>query len=55
MIALMNAMMPGPMGLDYRKYVVPWTVFTEPQVAHVGMLERDLKAKGIPFEIIEER
>ena len=55
MIALMNAMMPGPMGLDYRKYVVPWTVFTEPQVAHVGMLERDLKAKGIPYEIIEDR
>jgi len=32
MIALMNAMMPGSWGLDYRKYVVPWTVFTEPQV-----------------------
>jgi len=55
MIALMNAMMPGPMGFDYRKYVVPWTVFTEPQVAHVGMLERDLKAKGISYEVIEEK
>jgi len=54
MIALMNAMMPGPLGLDYRKYVVPWTVFTEPQIAHVGMLERDLKAKGTPYEVIEE-
>jgi pyruvate/2-oxoglutarate dehydrogenase complex dihydrolipoamide dehydrogenase (E3) component len=55
MIALMNAMMPWPFGLDYRKYAVPWTVFTEPQVAHVGMLERDLKANGISYEIIEER
>lgn len=55
MIALMNAMMPRPFGLDYRKYVVPWTVFTEPQVAHVGMLERDLKAMGIPYEVIEEK
>jgi len=55
MIALMNAMMPGPLGLDYRKYVVPWTVFTEPQVAHVGALERDLKAKKIAYEVIEER
>jgi len=55
MIALMNAMMPWPIRLDYRKYVVPWTVFTEPQVAHVGMLERDLKAKGISYEVIEEK
>jgi len=55
MIALMNAMMPWPFKLDYRKHVVPWTVFTKPQVAHVGILERDLKAKGIPYEAIEER
>ena len=54
MIALMNAMMPGPVGLDYRKYVVPWTVFTEPQVAHAGKLERDLRASGTPYEVIEE-
>ncbi len=55
MIALMNAMMPWLFKLDYKKYVVPWTVFTEPQVAHVGMLERDLKAKGISYEVIEEK
>ena len=55
MIALMNAMMPGPFGLDYRKYVVPWTVFTEPQISHVGMLERDLKKDDIPYEVVEER
>ena len=55
MIALINAMIPRPFGLDYRKYVVPWTVFTEPHVSHVGLLERDLQRRKIPYEVIEER
>ena len=28
---------------------VPWTVFTHPQVAHVGMTESELKEKGIAY------
>jgi len=55
MIALMNAAAPRPVRFDFRKYVVPWTVFTEPQVAHVGALERDLKANDVPYEVVEER
>jgi len=55
MIALINAMLPRPVGLDYRKYVVPWTVFTEPRVAHAGLLERDLRQRGVRYEVIEER
>jgi len=55
MIALMDTLIPWPIRLDFRKYVVPWTVFTEPQIAHVGMLERDLKAQDIAHEVIEER
>jgi len=54
MIALMNAVAPKPIRFDYRKYVVPWTVFTEPQIAHVGALERDLKANDVPYEVVEE-
>lgn len=30
--------------------VVPFTVFTDPQVAGVGATERELRAKGIPYE-----
>lgn len=30
--------------------VVPWTIFTHPQVAHVGMTEKEVKAKGIPYK-----
>ncbi len=55
MIALMNAIAPWPVRFDFRKYVVPWTVFTDPPIAHVGALERDLKANDVPFEVIEEQ
>ena len=55
MIALMNAIAPWPIRFDFRKYVVPWTVFTEPLVAHVGALERDLKANDVPYEVVEEK
>lgn len=44
MVALMNCMIPRPFGLDFRRYVVPWTVFTEPEVSHVGALRRELEA-----------
>jgi pyruvate/2-oxoglutarate dehydrogenase complex dihydrolipoamide dehydrogenase (E3) component len=49
MIAIMNAVSPFAM-FKYKKYVIPWTVFTEPQVSYVGMREKDLKKKGIKYE-----
>jgi pyruvate/2-oxoglutarate dehydrogenase complex dihydrolipoamide dehydrogenase (E3) component len=55
MTALMNATAPWPFRLDARKYVVPWTVFTDPPIAHVGWLERDLVERDVPFETIEVR
>ena len=55
MIALMNAIAPWPIRFDYAKYVVPWTVFTDPPVAHVGWLERELKEAEIPYEVHEEK
>jgi pyruvate/2-oxoglutarate dehydrogenase complex dihydrolipoamide dehydrogenase (E3) component len=55
MIALMNAMLPRPLKMDFRKFVVPWTVFTEPQVSYVGMREQDLKAKKIKYETLHVR
>jgi len=53
MIALMNAMMPRPLRRNAWKYVVPWTVFTDPQISHVGRLERDLRRNGIAYETVE--
>ena len=55
MLAFMNSLVPGPIKFNWRKYVVPWTVFTDPPVAHVGMLERDLKERRIRYEAIESR
>lgn len=55
MIALMNSMAPRPFKKDFRKYVVPWTVFTDPQVSHVGKTKKQLDAEGIDYEIIEEK
>jgi len=52
MIALMNAMTPWPFKQDYRKFVVPWTVFTEPALSYVGLTEAELKEKGIRYETI---
>ncbi|MBE0636061.1 FAD-dependent oxidoreductase [Candidatus Bipolaricaulota bacterium] len=55
MIALMNAIAPWPIRFDYAKYVVPWTVFTDPPISHVGWLEHDLKESDIPYEVYEEK
>ncbi len=55
MLAFMNSLIPGPIKFNWRKYVVPWTVFTDPPVAHVGMLERDLKDRRVRYETIESR
>ena len=49
MFAIMNAVSPFAM-FRYKNYVIPWTVFTEPQVSYVGMLEEDIKKKGISYE-----
>jgi len=50
MIAIMNAVSPLAM-FKYKKYVIPWTVFTEPQVSAVGMTEAQLNKKKIKFKV----
>ncbi len=53
MIAFINCLLPYPLKIDFRKYVVPWTIFTEPQISHVGPKESELQAKGIKYEVIK--
>lgn len=53
MIAIMNSMMFWPMKRNFKKYVVPWTVFTDPQISHVGMTEKQLQEKGEKYEVIK--
>ncbi len=52
-IVIQNALFPHPFGLGYagvESLIMPWCTFTEPEVAHVGMYERDAKEKGIDVE-----
>ena len=30
--------------------LIPWATFTEPEVAHVGLYPRDMKAKNVAFD-----
>jgi len=52
MIALINSMSPWPVKFNFLKYVVPWTVFTEPQISRAGMSERMLQEKKIRYETV---
>ena len=52
-IVIQNALFPHPLGLGYASVdslVMPWCTYTQPEVAHVGMYEKDAKAKGIQVE-----
>jgi pyruvate/2-oxoglutarate dehydrogenase complex dihydrolipoamide dehydrogenase (E3) component len=55
MIALLNGILPWPLKQDFRKFAVPWTTFTEPQISHVGPRETQLTERGVKFEAIEVR
>lgn len=55
MIALINSMLPRPFKRDFRRYAVPYTVFTEPQISHVGWHEHELKERRIAYETVETR
>lgn len=52
-IVIQNALFPHPFGLGYASadsLIMPWCTFTEPEVAHVGMYEKDAIAKGLEVE-----
>ena len=50
MIALMNALTPGFFKQKFKKFVIPWTVFTEPQISYAGMRETELQTKKIKYK-----
>lgn len=52
-IVVQNALFPHPLGLGYASVdalVMPWCTFTEPEVAHVGMYEKEAQEKGLDVE-----
>lgn len=53
MLALMNSMIPGPFKFRFKKFVVPWTVFTDPAISFVGETEEELKRRNVSYEVIQ--
>ena len=49
-VALANALFKIPVKADYR--VIPWTTFTDPEVARVGFTEQELKEKRMKYEVL---
>ena len=49
---LQNALFPGPKK-RLSKLVVPWCTYTDPEIAHVGIYEREAEERGIDVTTIE--
>ncbi len=48
-VAVTNALLKFPMKVDRNH--VPWCTFTDPELAHVGATEKDLKERNIRYEV----
>ena len=54
-IAVQNALFGFPfMKKKASALTIPWCTYTDPEIAHVGMYEKDAKAKGIPVRTFVE-
>jgi pyruvate/2-oxoglutarate dehydrogenase complex dihydrolipoamide dehydrogenase (E3) component len=47
-IVIQNALFMG--GKKLSALHIPWCTYTDPEIAHVGMYERDAREKGIPLD-----
>lgn len=47
-VVIQNALFPGHKKLG--THAIPWCTYTDPEVAHVGLYERDARAKGIEVD-----
>lgn len=52
-VVLRNAVLKIPTRVDYS--VVPWTTFTDPEVAHVGITETEAMGKGLKISIYKHQ
>ena len=48
---LLFDVLAGKPGRGRKDRLVPYTAYTDPQVAGVGMTEREAKAAGVPYEV----
>ena len=52
-IVLQNALFPGPKR-KASKLVIPWTTYTDPEVAHVGLSASEAEARGLRVRTFEQ-
>lgn len=52
-IILRNALFGGR--AKYSALTIPWTVYTDPEIAHVGLFPHEAEAKGIPTDMFMTR
>ena len=50
-IVVQNALFPGPKA-RFSRLVIPWSTYTDPEVAHVGMYPSEAQEQGVPVETI---
>ena len=48
-IVVRNIVFPGRQEADFS--VVPWTTFTDPELAHAGLTEEEAKQRGLAYEV----
>ncbi|HZO89049.1 MAG TPA: FAD-dependent oxidoreductase [Chthonomonadaceae bacterium] len=51
-IAVRNIVFPGASRTSFR--IDPWTTFTEPELAHVGLTEDEARAQGIVYDVCRQ-
>ncbi len=49
-VVLRNTLFPGSSSCDLA--TMPWTTFTEPEVARVGMSEAEAQARGVAYDVV---
>lgn len=55
MLALMHALSPFSLSfLRRERYVVPWSVFTEPEIAQVGLTEKEARDRGMKIQVMKK-
>ena len=55
MMGLMDSISPFSMGkLKHKNYALPWAVFCSPEIAQVGMTEKQAKEKGLKYTVTKK-
>ena len=52
-IVLQNALFPGPRK-KLNSLTVPWTTYTDPEIAHVGQYAHELDAAGVAYDVFHK-